>query len=153
MGPTITNTGVMLMDVPAFEAEWPSILQYTKRQPQFPGHDQLLLNSYFESQLLGTSQDTRSAKRSLMSINWNWKAYWKLEPRSHESIKVLHFHGPKPGKGLEEMAMCQIDMDRVIPGYRRHISHAICCDQGKTANWAVNLFNQFSAPRHEVCDT
>jgi lipopolysaccharide biosynthesis glycosyltransferase len=153
--PTISNTGVMLMDVPAFESEWASILQFAKRQEQFPGHDQLMLNSYFRSHQQQASRNGTDVhtKHSLLSIYWNWKAYWNVEPSHHESIKVLHFHGPKPGKGLEEMAMCQTDMNAIRPGYRRHVSHAICCDQGKTANWALRLLDEFAAPRQEVCPT
>jgi hypothetical protein len=146
MTPEITNTGVMLMDVPAFEKEWPSILSFAKQQEQFPGHDQLMLNNYFKS------SPENSRKRSLMSIYWNWKAYWKLEPGQHDAIKVLHFHGPKPGKGLEEMGSCSIDLFETIrPGYRRHFSHAVCCDQGKTAYWARKMLSHFEASKEEVC--
>jgi hypothetical protein len=44
MTPEITSIGVVLMDVPAFEKEWPSILSFAIQQKQFPGRDQLMLN-------------------------------------------------------------------------------------------------------------
>jgi hypothetical protein len=61
-----------------------------------------------------------------MSIYWKWMAYWKLEPGQHDAIKVLHFHGPTPGKGLEEMASCNIDLFETIGlGYQCHLCHAV----------------------------
>lgn len=145
----IVNTGVMMIDVPAFRKEWPAILNHAAALESFPLHDQEMLNSYFS----GTEELNK--KRLLLPIHWNWKSYWRLQPSTAYDIKILHFHGPKPGKTLEEIASCNIgsmgDLLRDYPDYRPHILQGICCDFGKTANWAVHLFHRFKAPMSDIC--
>ncbi|KAL3912820.1 MAG: hypothetical protein SGILL_006736, partial [Bacillariaceae sp.] len=150
MHPSIINTGVMLMDVPAFAKEWPTILEWTLQQPTFPIHDQLLLNNYFTE-----PGQHRRMQRAQLPIEWNWKPYWKVPfPEAASKIKILHFHGPKPGKSLEELATCGIDgplqhMIGRINAYEGLLLHGLCCDLGQTANWAMELFNYYVTP--DVC--
>ena len=151
MAPRIVNNGVMLMDVAAFEKELPSILEWTVQQPKFPEHDQTMLNNYFQ-------RSRRHQKmRHLMDVFWNFKAYWKMPDQTTDSfkmVKVLHFHGPKPGNGLEHISTCNVDQLGNIPeAYHTHILQGVCCDQGKTATWAVDLFQHYgaSSPEERVC--
>lgn len=141
------NTGVMIMDVPGFRKQWPSILEFANAQVKFPAHDQVLLNSYFSQ-----SEELQKGRR-VLSLYWNWKGYWKMQPSRHDLIKAIHFHGPKPQKGLEEMGGCDIDdwKNRILPGYQRLFKHGVCCDQGKTAKWALDLFHRFEVARDIIC--
>ena len=41
----IVNTGVMIMHVDRFRAEWPKMLEFAMAEPKFPVHDQALLNA------------------------------------------------------------------------------------------------------------
>ncbi|KAG7343019.1 hypothetical protein IV203_020964 [Nitzschia inconspicua] len=142
------STGVMILDVPNFQKEWPSILEFAKSRDKFPAHDQILLNHYF------TQSEEMKKKRKILSLYWIWKTYWKLEPSTHDQVKVIHFHGPKLQKGLEEMARCEIENwdQNILPGYQRLFKHGICCDQGKTAKWAVDLSHWFQETRQDICE-
>ena len=86
------------MDVPRFEEEWPDILQYgIERQLKFPAFDQGWLNEYF------LRPGKRSKVRSFEPV-WNWKLYWSPTVQ-WESLRVVHFHGVKPGRMLECVAI------------------------------------------------
>jgi hypothetical protein len=86
--PNIQNTGVMIMNIPEFiTKEWPSILNHAIAQPNFPGHDQIMLNDYFCSK----SRKDSDKMRILLPLYWNWKSYWKLEPSTYDQIKIIHF--------------------------------------------------------------
>ena len=138
------NTGVMVMDVPAFAREWPLILEYTLEQPSFPLHDQALLNAYF------TQSVENEAKRTLLPIFWNWKSYWQLYPNHVDDVKILHFHGPKPGKALEEIGECTardnhalLEVTSLYADYEPLLLQGICCDQGRSAAWALQQFHEY----------
>merc|ERR1711915_644627 len=96
----ISNTGVMIMNVNKFEEEFPLMLDYAKRQRSFPGQDQELINMY------KNANDWKKEKFMQLPMQYNWKAYWGLAPSIPSQIKILHQHGPKQGRGLESMAMC-----------------------------------------------
>jgi hypothetical protein len=75
----------------------------------------------------------------------HWKVYWKLEPSTLQDIKIVHFHGPKPGSGVEEMARCDVSYNNVansIPAaYHFLLEEAICCDHGHTAATILQLYH------------
>jgi lipopolysaccharide biosynthesis glycosyltransferase len=138
------NTGVMMMDVPAFAKEWPSILAFTLRQPQFPLHDQELLNAYFTQSL------DHENKRAMLRTFWNWKSYWRLYPHHFNEVKIVHFHGPKPDKMLEEIGNCSFMDDNSLQAvtslysdYEPLLLQGVCCDQGRTTHWALELFRMY----------
>jgi len=102
-----SNTGVMLIDVMGLEREMPSLLEFAERlgeQGKFPEHDQVLINHYYA--------DPRKWKREnlLLPVQYNWKVYWHIiDPvMLAKDIVIIHFHGPKPGVGVEEIATCDI---------------------------------------------
>jgi hypothetical protein len=77
--------GVMYINVTAFGAERPAMIEWGE-QHMFPGaFDQTIINGY-----LGN-------RTTLLPDTFNWKGYWGWAP----SIKIVHFHGPKPGKCLD----------------------------------------------------
>ena len=137
--PKPSNTGVMLMDAEGFAREWPSILDWGEKQKKFPEHDQLWLNRYYA--------DPRRWKRQneLLPTHYNWKVYWQLEPNRLEDVQNVHFHGPKPGVGVEAMAHCDAEAleDLPHPLFKSFVKHAICCDSGKTANSIIDSYNRW----------
>ena len=137
--PHITNTGVMLIDVPAFEAELPTIINFGEKGGKaFGGFDQGWMNEYF-------SQKKKQHKRALVSIYWNWKAYWGMMPSFLEDVKIMHYHGPKPGRCLENIASCDPpDRSCSIEAYVGLVTKGICCDYGRTAWLALDLTKKLS---------
>jgi hypothetical protein len=84
------NSGVMLIDVEKFVGIRQDLITFGKlRNFNFPAHDQGLLVEYF------------SGKRvRRLGNEWNFKVYWGPAL----NISLVHFHGPKPGVGLECIA-------------------------------------------------
>jgi len=111
--------------------------------------DQGLLNEYFESK--------KELKRHMLPIYYNWKVYWKLEPSSFDQVQIIHFHGPKPGKGLEEMASCNITglelvlHPSVYKAYEIILNQGICCDRGRTATWAMDSLHKSLPAFEDIC--
>lgn len=140
------NTGVMVMHVDRFRSEWPKMLQFALEQDKFPGHDQILMNTYFkrpnyEHMLVG------------IPVFWNWKTYWPVGPGMWPEIKVLHTHGPKSEKGLWRMAECDIDLGqepKVNAVYQGLIAQGICCNRGVVANRVKDIFHAV-LPELNVC--
>lgn len=77
------NSGVMLINVPAWEQELPALTD-TFRQNQAeslaPPYDQALLQRHFHGRI------------DRLPLELNWKPYWGANPRA----AIVHFHGPKP---------------------------------------------------------
>ena len=89
------NTGVMIIDVPRFQKELPAMLRFRNESAgPFPAFDQGLINAYFEQ-----SRNVEQG-RAMLPIEWNWKVYWPTPPDMLGKIKIVHFHEPKPGKGM-----------------------------------------------------
>jgi hypothetical protein len=170
------NTGVMFMHLEGFRNEWPNILRWGKKRLKkgkkkigkidlFPKHDQLWLNEYY-------TQPTKwKAQNLLLPPVWNWKVYWEMHSNYSDSnnnndiirqqqlpIKLVHFHGPKPQDGIEEIARCDTEAvydvlnatatassssHRFHPDYEMLISHGMCCDLGKTAAWVSQLYDRW----------
>ena len=148
----IFNTGVMVMHVKRFEEELPLILQTAREQDPYPRHDQAMLNIY------KNADKTNTEKFQLLPIHYNWKAYWRLEPFDFFQVKIIHFHGPKPGRGLEDMSKCNWTgiFHNMLPNIRRAygplLHQGICCDYGRTAEWAVQTIHSLKASRQDLCD-
>lgn len=148
----IVNTGVMVMHVKRFEQELPLILQTGREQGTYPGQDQALLNIY-----RNTNEKNRQ-KFKLLPIHYNWKVYWRLEPFDFSQVKVVHFHGPKAGRGLEEMSKCDFTgffhhkRSDFQSAYGALMHQGICCDYGRTAGWAIHTIQSLKASRRDLCD-
>jgi hypothetical protein len=71
--------------------------------------------------------------------------YWQLEPNVLSDVQIVHFHGPKPGVGVEIIAQCDFEAYYDLPDeYKSFVQHAICCDSGKTANSIIGLYQDWS---------
>lgn len=142
--PHIHNTGVMVIDVAKFADIIPGMINYLKANGDQGAFDQGLMNKYFRthSATLGVH---------LLTIHYNWKVYWKVEPSSFEQVKVVHLHGPKPGRGLEAIAECDPTME--YPGaYDWYVRQGICCDEGRTASWAVKALEVLTPAPKDICE-
>ena len=146
---TPVNTGVMLMDVPAFREEFPHMIAFRNQSPdptQFYAFDQGWMNSYF------SQNKVMKAKRHLLPLYWNWKLYWRLDPSVYSSLKLVHFHGPKPAVGAREMAACNVHhVDDIPMDYRALIEDATCCDEGRTASRVLRFFDRIVPTSDEIC--
>jgi hypothetical protein len=145
----IFNTGVMVMNVERFEQDLPKMLQQARDEEVYPLHDQQILNNYRKA------NDALKEKFQLLPMHYNWKAYWGLEPSNFSQVKILHFHGPKLGSGLEAMAKCNMAAISLIPqkaAYKPHLRQGICCDRGRTAEWSVEAIHRLKAPIDDLCD-
>ena len=146
MHPHIYNTGVMMIDVEKFENERRLMFDFARNRTVYPNHDQQLLNFYFD-------REAFRDKRDQLPIHYNWKPYWTLEPTTIEEVKIVHFHGPKPSKGLEEIANCDIPGVAKLPKpYQRIAYHGICCNGGEVAKLALDAFQRWKAPSADVCE-
>lgn len=125
----IQNSGVMVIHVGRFKAEWPKMLEWAVAQPTFPRHDQAILNGYF-----GQEGTDLARLKATLPLVWNWKTYWPITEGVWQAVKVLHMHGPKPMKGLWHMAECNTDLERVPKTYRGLVRRGICCNQGMVAH-------------------
>lgn len=129
------NTGVMVMHVNRFRAEWPKILKFAKDQDEFPRHDQSLLNAYFH-------QEGFRSKVVGLPTFWTYKTDWPADIGLWHEIKILHTHGPHPGTGLLHMADCKMNVrsDEIeLPKskfeiYKDLIEKGACCNLGVAAN-------------------
>lgn len=139
--PHIMNTGVMMFDIEKFGNVIPKILDLAT-QKDYDTADQGMINNYF------TQNKRTNKERTMLPIHYNWKAYWKLELSSFQDVKIYHHHGPKPGKCLEIMSDCNVDMigklGRQYEPYAEHIRQGICCDAGRTARWALEASRAFA---------
>jgi hypothetical protein len=126
------NTGVLLMHVDRFRSEWPKMLRFAMEQEEFPGHDQILLNDYFE-------RPGFENKRESLPLLWNWKPYWPVNVDVWANIKVIHTHGPKPERGLWDVANCDWgELDEPFGSLQRAYPYlamlSVCCNGGSVAN-------------------
>lgn len=79
------NSGVMLINVPAWEAELPALTNTFRQhmdEALAPPYDQALLQRHFAGRV------------DVLPIELNWKAYWP----ENLTAPVIHFHGPKPAQ-------------------------------------------------------
>lgn len=165
MKPSSINTGVMMIDVERFEKELPKILDHARKAKKFPSHDQEMLNLYFFGQLTGgipNKKNERSKKVDLLPIGYNWKPYWGLDKEEDfEKIKIIHTHGPKSNRGLEEMADCDFqgvqnkrkgsELGWVPDPYHPLINHGICYGHGVMGKWTIEAIKNFEEPYNNMC--
>jgi lipopolysaccharide biosynthesis glycosyltransferase len=79
------NSGVMLINVPAWEAELPALTDTFRRnmaEALAPPYDQALLQRHFAGRI------------DPLPNELNWKPYWE----QNAAAAILHFHGPKPAQ-------------------------------------------------------
>ena len=136
------NTGVMVLNVKKFSRKIPGMLQFLNKRGDQGAFDQGLVNNY------------PRLTRSLLPIHYNWKLYWKLEPSTFDQVKIIHLHGPKPGRGLEKVASC--DAEGLPSQYKEPYGDlyqwGICCDKGRSAAWFMDSYDKLRAPFKDICE-
>lgn len=85
-----TNAGVLYYNISFMKETLPDLLDYAHSKSWCLNDQDLLIQFYVSKNIT-----------SLLSDEYNWKPYWGI---NHQA-KVLHFHGPKPGKGAECIAL------------------------------------------------
>ena len=81
--------------------------------------------------------------RRLLGPAWNYKVYWGGDARD---VKIVHFHGPKPGRGAwlaclaSQNAACMRDLSRVDHKYNQYVSAGFRADGGHLANVSLGLY-------------
>jgi hypothetical protein len=77
------NSGVLLMNIPAFSSEISQFYQFSQERLLnfFPGFDQPSLNAYFGSRI------------ERLPLELNWRPYWG----PNAAASIVHFHGVKYG--------------------------------------------------------
>jgi Exostosin family len=175
--PKPSNTGIMLMHLEGFEEAWEDrIKPWGQRlldqhwdavinnrtqtaaaiSPDwwFPPHDQLWLNFYYDK------PKKWGVENRLLPPTWNWKVYWQMEIDNADdvsnTVRIVHFHGPKPHDGVNEAAVCDLESIQVngtaskFPSaYQMLVASSICCDHGRTSQWLLALYEQWK-PALEV---
>lgn len=84
------NAGVLYYNISFMKETLPALLDYAHHK-LWSLNDQQLLKEFYVSRNNST----------LLPDEYNWKPYWGLNLKA----KLIHFHGPKPGKGAECVAM------------------------------------------------
>eukprot|EP00594_Rhizosolenia_setigera_P011359 CAMPEP_0178978684 /NCGR_PEP_ID=MMETSP0789-20121207/25350_1 /TAXON_ID=3005 /ORGANISM="Rhizosolenia setigera, Strain CCMP 1694" /LENGTH=456 /DNA_ID=CAMNT_0020668559 /DNA_START=42 /DNA_END=1412 /DNA_ORIENTATION=+ len=147
MHPHNINTGVMMIDLKKFEEELPLIFDHGRNMESPPEHDQELLNHYFFGDVAG---GLGNPKLDLLPIGYNWKPYWHVGNASgfEKNVKIVHTHGPKPGRGLEKMSTCDFDFQLPphLSNYIPLIENGICFDQGRVSRWTIDALKYFKEP-------
>lgn len=143
----IQNSGVMVMNARLFQNELPLMLDHIgrwgkekyKKYTEYGVHDQSLVNNY------RGANDMTMKKFTQLPIHYDWTPYWGLEPSSFEQVKIIHFHGPKPGRVLDELGKCNLTWDKSLEGlwrpYKPLFDQGVCCDQGRTADWSLKAMD------------
>ena len=99
---TKANTGVMYMNVTAWGEHTRKIVAFAKsRKFDFVAHDQGIILAYFDD------SDIQQLPDAL-----NWKPYWG---KSKSPVVIVHFHGPKPRRGLPCILKHRTQLDKLCP--------------------------------------
>ena len=139
-----------------------------ERNFSFPAFDQVWLNAFFSEKM--------PTGRALLDVHWNWKVYWggslwKLhcgegkgeperdstcQPRLKHSPYIVHFHGPKPGRGTFLECLASMNNACLAKLSREHPYWTLCnngfrADGCFLANSSLRLYQRFSADCHEWC--
>ena len=149
------NTGVMLINLPRFRSLFPKLLAFGQgRNFSFPAFDQGWLNAFFENEM--------PAGRAMMDASWNWKVYWgspcqaKLRCNYPSWPFIVHFHGPKPGKG--NYLKCLASMNQTcLAGLEYNPYFALTqmgflADGGRLAKEALIAYERFTSSSSWNCE-
>jgi len=133
----LQNTGVMLINNTAFEGIYTDFIEFgINLKFDFAGFDQGWITQY--------SKEHRGTARFL-NTEWNWKVYWGNKGK--KDVKMIHFHGPKPGKGMwlsclaSQDPMC-LQLHKYPYGHPYYglIKNGFKADDGHLANVTLRMY-------------
>jgi len=108
----------MFVNIAGFTTLIPSLLKYGAAR------NFTIIRGSFDQALMNSFAATYKSKlrRKLLDTFWHWRVYWPGPEhigtkRARGSISrspvLIHFHGPKPNKGLECLAQEGVDIQKV----------------------------------------
>lgn len=106
------NSGVMVLNVPAWKERRAELLEFTRRNLDL-GLDQEILRAFVGTDYL------------LLPDRFNWKPYWGI----NQDASIIHWHGPKPttaalwlaNRGHQTHKDWEILLERGQPGYEFYV--------------------------------
>lgn len=141
----LQNTGVMLINNTAFEGIYTDFIEFgINLKFRFKAFDQGWITQY--------SKTHRGTARFL-NTEWNWKVYWGNKGK--KDVKIVHFHGPKPGR--ETWLSCLASQDPTClntldpkRSYTPLVKRGFKADDGHLANVTLRMYMDIldSASRH-----
>ena len=143
------NTGSLVINVSGLAAVHSAFIAHGNASRfSFPAWDQGWLNSFIRD------RDHGPRLWAYLHPQWNWKVYWGDDDLI--GPKVVHFHGPKPGRGFwlqcaHPQPSCPIDMggEADIPVDTDHPYHTLVhlarkADNAAMAHRAQQCFNRLN---------
>ena len=131
----LENTGVMLINNTAFEGIYSDFIEFgIKQKFDFKAFDQGWIEQYSKKHH-GTAR--------FLNTKWNWKVYWGNEKK--KDVKIVHFHGPKPGTGTwlsclaSQDPTCLNTLDPKHP-YAPLVKAGFEADHGHLANVTLRMY-------------
>ena len=131
------NTGVMLINNTAFEGIYTDFIEFgIKHKFDFEAFDQGWIRRY-------SSFTKHRGTARFLHTEWNWKVYWGN--KSKKGVKIVHFHGPKPGIGTwlsclaSQDPTCLNTLDPKHP-YAPLVERGFKADHGHLANVTLRMY-------------
>jgi len=110
MGDTPENTGVMLINNTALQRIYTDFLDFgIRHELDFVAYDQGWIVAFTE---------VRPSTARFLNTEWNWKVYWG---GNENNVKIMHFHGPKPGRGAWLSCLASQDPTCLQPFSTSHL--------------------------------
>jgi len=141
---TLTNTGVMFLNLNGMREHLAPLLDFARAHQFEFGNDQPLILDYFTG---------RVVIQQLPDI-FNHKPYWGAEP----DAVIVHFHGPKPGRGLPCLLTHRSrsgEMCKDVPFVYQNLFLNIAKDGGRYYNVVLQQYNEyllFASISHLGCE-
>ena len=133
----LENTGVMLINNTAFEGIYTDFIEFgIKHKFDFEAFDQGWIRRY-------SSFTKHRGTARFLHTEWNWKVYWGN--KSKKGVKIVHFHGPKPGIGTwlsclaSQDPTCLNTLDPKRP-YTHLVKMGFKADYGHLANVTLRMY-------------
>jgi hypothetical protein len=146
--PAPINTGVMFIHLTRFAKIWPTLLDFGQSKLfRFPSYDQGWINAFNE---------LYPETSGYLDFRWNWKVYWGGNGNASEQPYIIHFHGPKPGRGpyLECLASRNSRCLRGLKAhpYVRFVARGFKADGGTLANQSLVIYESLATRANHPCD-
>ena len=130
------NTGVWLVNHRALARVYPDLLRFAVAR-------KFRFRETFDQGWIKEFSRSRRGTAVFLGPAWNYKVYWGGDARD---VKIVHFHGPKPGRGAwlaclaSQNAACMRDLSRVDHKYNQYVSAGFRADGGHLANVSLGLY-------------
>ena len=130
------NTGVWLVNYRALVRVYSDLLRFAVAR-------KFRFRETFDQGWIKEFSHSRRGTAIFLGPAWNYKVYWGGDARA---VKIVHFHGPKPGRGAwltclaSQNAACMRDLSKVDHKYNQYVSAGFRADGGHLANVSLGLY-------------